>query len=65
MYIEDVKIGVGKTENEAVSALDGYTILADEGENVDRGIYQSGGVALTRTRYARTRRLRSAWIRTS
>lgn len=44
LYIEDVKIGVGVTADEAASALDGYTILANEGKNVDLNQGAGGGI---------------------
>lgn len=44
LYIEDVKIGVGVTADEAVGALDGYTILADKGKNIDLNQGAGGGI---------------------
>jgi hypothetical protein len=43
-YISEVKIGVGKTADEAARSLDGYTILSDNGKNVDLNQGAGGGI---------------------
>ena len=42
-YISEIKIGVGKTAEEAEKALDGYTILKDGKNNVDLNQKAGGG----------------------
>ena len=43
-YISEIKIGVGKTANEAANSLDGYTILTNDDGNVDLNEDAGGGI---------------------
>ena len=43
-YISEVKIGVGKTADEAVKSLDGYTVLQKNGKNADLNEGAGGGI---------------------
>ena len=43
-YLAEIKIGVGKTAEEAEKALEGYTILKDGNNNVDLNQKAGGGI---------------------
>ena len=44
VYLSEVRIGVGKTSEEAEKALEGYTILKDGNTNVDLNQNAGGGI---------------------